>query len=99
MANPDSNSRYSKRFSPAQTTFMHRGQVVSAPWPYPAATASNPATDAKYLVERQDVGALDLGGLSAYGTERLWWVLAAANGIIDPEDLVPGAVIAAPVLR
>ena len=31
-----------------------------------------------------EVGALDLISERLYGTDRLWWILAVANGIIDP---------------
>ena len=44
-----------------------------------------------YAVMREDhVGNLDKLSFEQYGDEKLWWVIALVNGIIDPfnDDLV-----------
>ena len=34
-----------------------------------------------------------------YGTPNLWWVIAMANDIMDPEEeLIPGALIKVPTI-
>ena len=38
-----------------------------------------------------EVGALDLISERVYGTDRLWWVIAMANDVIDPfNEVVSG---------
>lgn len=42
----------------------------------------------------------DLIALSAFGTEKLWWLICSANGIIDPTtELVAGKQIKIPIIR
>ena len=42
----------------------------------------------------------DLISLAAFGTEKLWWLVCTANGIIDPmTELVAGKQINIPIIR
>lgn len=42
----------------------------------------------------------DLIARAAFGTEKLWWLICAANGIIDPlTELVAGKQINIPIIR
>lgn len=41
----------------------------------------------------------DVISFSIYGTEKLWWLICAANGIIDPNtELVAGKQIRIPII-
>ena len=42
----------------------------------------------------------DLIALAAFGTDRLWWLICTANGIIDPTtELIAGKQIRIPIIR
>ena len=44
-------------------------------------------------------GRLDMISTMVYGTPSLWWVIAMANDIMDPEEeLIPGALIKVPMV-
>tara|TARA_R110000744_G_scaffold52348_1_gene112151 strand:- start:303 stop:593 length:291 start_codon:yes stop_codon:yes gene_type:complete len=44
-------------------------------------------------------GRLDMISTMVYGTPNLWWVIAMANDIMDPEEeLIPGALIKVPTI-
>lgn len=44
-------------------------------------------------------GRLDMVSTMVYGTPNLWWVIALANDIMDPEEeLIPGALIKVPII-
>jgi hypothetical protein len=50
-----------------------------------------------YVIQRQDIGFFDRIALRYYGDESLWWVIAYANGILDPEfDIAIGSKITIP---
>jgi hypothetical protein len=42
----------------------------------------------------------DLISQAAYGTDRLWWVICSANGVIDPmTELVAGKELKIPIIQ
>lgn len=50
-----------------------------------------------YVIQRSDVGFLDRIAYRYYGDESLWWVIAYANGIFDPEfDVTVGTKVTIP---
>jgi hypothetical protein len=57
------------------------------------------ADDIVHMVQEHEVGFLDKIAANYYGTgyEKLWWVIALVNGVIDAEtELFPGARIRIP---
>jgi len=52
-----------------------------------------------HRVKMNEIGFLDLLAVQYYGHghEKLWWVIALANAIVDPEiDMYPGMALAIP---
>ena len=51
----------------------------------------------KYVITEKDIGRLDLLAYRYFGDERLHWVIALANGYIDPiDEMEIGAVMLIP---
>lgn len=65
----------------------------------PAEFQENDIADRVHRVVAAEVGFLDQIAARYYGPgyEKLWWVLAQANGIIDPaQEMFPGMVLRIP---
>ncbi len=71
------NARYFKRE-------IRRRVIRIEPESWEAPVIPESALTRMTLVRSGEVGALDLISERVYGTDRLWWVLAIANDIIDP---------------
>lgn len=54
------------------------------------------ADDALHRVTDADRKRIDLIAYKYYGDVRLWWVIAEANGIGNPLELQPGAMLRIP---
>lgn len=71
-------------------------------WTEPVEFAdADPATFTQYLVTAADVGFLDNVAVRVWGqgNETQWWIIAAANGMIDPEsEMCAGQVLLIPSL-
>ena len=54
-------------------------------------------SDIEHTVTNVEIGCLDLIALDYYNNERLWWVVAWFNGIIDPiEEMKANQIIIIP---
>lgn len=53
--------------------------------------------DSYFTVTNVEIGRLDIISARFYGTPRFWWVIAMANGIIDPFDVPLGMTLRIPV--
>ena len=84
------NSRYFKREIRRNVFFIEPDT-----WVPPTIPVS--PSDLVTKVGSGEGARLDLVSLRVYGTDRLWWVLAYANNIIDPfQDVVEGMVLKYP---
>ncbi len=52
--------------------------------------------DRFHVVTSGEVNRIDLISFRYFNDVRLWWVIAAANNLIDPMDLEPGTVLRIP---
>jgi hypothetical protein len=98
---PISNSRFS-RFS--FSTVNHKGFEVknlpSAPGWENIGTRFKDTPSNIAIIPNGMEGRPDLIANKIYGTPHLWWVILAANDIIDPfEELLAGKKIKLPIIE
>lgn len=68
-------------------------------WVAPAEFDGAGTDDTTYTVGMADVGFLDRVAVNCWGAgyEGMWWAIAQANGVIDPEaEMVAGMVLRVP---
>ncbi len=84
-----STSRYMVR------THLYDGTFLFLPFQRKKAIPSSTA-DLLHTVTEGEVGKLDNIAWHYYGTPDLWWVIAMANGILNPLRVTPGTVLRIP---
>lgn len=85
------NSRYTKL---RRLFDQKRGVYYHETWVQKFVDES--ANDNFYTVTESEKNRLDIIAYSYYGTSNYWWVIAAANYIIDPFDIPVGTVLRIP---
>ena len=78
----DKNSRYN-----STTLFNVEGILFFNTWNKKKYTVTG--NEQYYEVKASDAGRIDLVAFNLYGDVSLWWLLAYANGIIDPFVEIP----------
>jgi hypothetical protein len=82
------------------TTVLSTGGIVEfALWNPPLEFTVLPIGSTTHIVRKNEIGMLDALAVKYFGpgTEVLWWTIAQANGIQDPEiDMYPGQVLTIP---
>ena len=52
-----------------------------------------------HVVTQSERGSPDLIALRRYGTEKLWWIILAYNGIASYKDIIEGVTLRIPSLN
>ena len=52
-----------------------------------------------HIVTQEERGAPDLIAFRKYGTEKLWWIIMAYNGIASYRDIIEGVQLRIPALN
>lgn len=83
------------RYKDSRVYTLDNGRLMFAPMEGPREFTTPPeGTSAEiHTVRVHEVGFLDLIAVAKYGPgyERLWWAIALANAMIDPErEMYPG---------
>lgn len=52
-----------------------------------------------HVVSQSERGAPDLIAYRRYGTEKLWWIILAYNGIASYKDVIEGVTLKIPTLN
>lgn len=60
--------------------------------------APTTSTDSYHVVEEKEVNRLDIISNKYYGTPDKWWLIALANGMIDPFVVNKGTMLRIPSL-
>ena len=85
-----SNSRYTDT-----PLFEMEGDLALTTFERPWYKRDN--TEKYFDVQAKYIGRLDLISQAIYGTVELWWLLAWANGIVDPfTEVIPGLRLVIP---
>lgn len=92
------------RLSPASrykdtNVYDEGGTIEFALWSPPEAFAVPDKRSTLYRVQQQQIGFLDMIAVEVWGEghEQFWWVIAAANALIDPEtEMYAGLVLTVP---
>ena len=96
-----STSRYSK-YSPIKRSFRDTPVVdliSSESWGTVVSNLSNSPSKVAIIPAGME-GRPDLISFKVYGTPDFWWVICAANKIIDPfEQLIAGKQIIIPIIN
>jgi len=75
------------------------GTVEFGLWNPPLEFTQLPIGSTTHVVRKNEIGMLDMLAVKYYGPgyENMWWSIAQANGIQDPEiDMYPGQVLNMP---
>ena len=78
------DSRYKDTGIVFHSALGTEGETFFEMWERPEELDALIEVSDQYLVRSVDVGRLDLLSYEFYGTEYLWWVIAAVNNIVDP---------------
>lgn len=60
---------------------------------------SQVTTYTPHIVSQSERGSPDLIALRRYGTEKLWWIILAYNGIASYKDIIEGITLKIPSLN
>lgn len=66
---------------------------------YQSKSVSESENDLYHTVSSGEVGKLDLISYKYYKTTDLWWVIAQANGVINPLRVEPGTRLRIPSIE
>lgn len=73
------------------------GKLMFEMWERPKELDSMARNALRHIVKGYEVGCLDLLAYNYYKNEKLWWVIAGVNNLINPfRDMFPGQVLYVP---